>query len=36
MTVFRPLATSVYQRLENSSEDDARSLLEARVRQHFE
>ena len=36
MAVFRPIAASIYQRLENSSEDDARSLLEARVRQHFE
>jgi HD-GYP domain-containing protein (c-di-GMP phosphodiesterase class II) len=36
MAVFRPIATAVYQRLENSTEEDARSLLEARVRKHFE
>jgi HD-GYP domain-containing protein (c-di-GMP phosphodiesterase class II) len=35
MAVFRPIATSIYQRLENSTEEDARGLLEARVRQHF-
>jgi HD-GYP domain-containing protein (c-di-GMP phosphodiesterase class II) len=36
MAVFRPIATSIYRRLENSTEEDARSLLEARVRQHFD
>ncbi len=36
MAVFRPIAASIHQRLENASEEDARALLEARVRQHFE
>jgi HD-GYP domain-containing protein (c-di-GMP phosphodiesterase class II) len=36
MAVFRPIATAVYQRLENTTEDDARNLLEARVRKHFD
>lgn len=36
MAVFRSLALEVFQRLENSTENDARQLLEERVRQHFE
>jgi HD-GYP domain-containing protein (c-di-GMP phosphodiesterase class II) len=36
MAVFRPMATSMYQQLEGASEDVARQLLEARVRQHFD
>ena len=36
MAVFREMASAVFKRLENSSESDARALLEERVRQHFE
>lgn len=36
MAVFRPMAAAIFKRLENSSESDARALLEERVRQHFE
>ena len=36
MAVFRGIAASIHQRLENTSEDETRGLLEARVRQHFE
>jgi HD-GYP domain-containing protein (c-di-GMP phosphodiesterase class II) len=36
MAVFRPIAASVYLRLENTTEEDARKLLEARVRKHFD
>lgn len=36
MAVFRPMALDIYKRLENSTESDARRLLEERVRQHFE
>jgi len=36
MAVFRPMAAAVFDRLANSSEADARRLLEDRVRQHFE
>lgn len=36
MAVFRPLATAMHQRLAHGTEEDARGLLEARVRQHFE
>jgi HD-GYP domain-containing protein (c-di-GMP phosphodiesterase class II) len=36
MAVFRPIAASVYQRLENTTEEIARNLLEARVRKHFD
>lgn len=36
MDVFRPMARPIFDRLANSSEDDARQLLEDRVRQHFD
>lgn len=36
MAVFRQMARTVFDRLANSSEADARQLLEDRVRQHFE
>lgn len=36
MAVFRTIAPEVFERLANSSENDARQLLEERVRQHFE
>ena len=36
MAVFRSMAAAIFKRLENSSESDARALLEERVRQHFE
>ncbi|MDD5334300.1 MAG: HD domain-containing protein [Rhodoferax sp.] len=36
MAVFRPMARKTFDRLANSSEADARQLLEDRVRQHFE
>ncbi len=36
MAVFRPMARTIFDRLANSSEADARQLLEDRVRQHFE
>ena len=36
MAVFRPMAQEIFERLANSSESDARKLLEDRVRQHFE
>jgi HD-GYP domain-containing protein (c-di-GMP phosphodiesterase class II) len=36
MAVFRTIATSVHQRLQGCSEDDARALLELRVRKHFD
>lgn len=36
MAVFRPLALDIFKQLANSSESDARQLLENRVRQHFE
>lgn len=36
MAVFVSIAPEVFDRLANSSEDDARKLLEDRVRQHFE
>ena len=36
MAVFRGMAAAIFKRLENSSESDARALLEERVRQHFE
>lgn len=36
MTVFRPMARHVYDRLAEGSESHARQLLEDRVRQHFE
>jgi HD-GYP domain-containing protein (c-di-GMP phosphodiesterase class II) len=35
MAVFRPMAQAVFERLANSSEDDARLLLADRVRRHF-
>jgi HD-GYP domain-containing protein (c-di-GMP phosphodiesterase class II) len=35
MAAFHTMATAVFKLLENSSEDDARALLEDRVRQHF-
>jgi HD-GYP domain-containing protein (c-di-GMP phosphodiesterase class II) len=36
MAVFSSIASAVYQRLENATEDETRGLLEARVLQHFE
>ena len=36
MAVFRPMARATFERLANISEDDARQLLEDRVRQHFD
>jgi len=36
IAVFRPMARPIFDRLANSSEDDARQLLEDRVRQHFD
>jgi len=36
MAVFGTMAAAIFKRLENSSESDARALLEERVRQHFE
>lgn len=36
MAVFQPMAQEIYARLANSSEADARRLLEERIRQHFE
>jgi HD-GYP domain-containing protein (c-di-GMP phosphodiesterase class II) len=36
MVVFRSMAAAIYQRLENSTENEARQLLEERIRQHFE
>jgi HD-GYP domain-containing protein (c-di-GMP phosphodiesterase class II) len=36
MTVFRPMAPDIFHRLASSSENDARQLLEDRVRQHFD
>ena len=36
MATFRPIAREIFNRLANSSENDARQLLEERVRQHFE
>ncbi|MFA7269134.1 MAG: HD domain-containing phosphohydrolase [Sterolibacterium sp.] len=36
MAVFRPLAFDIFKQLANGSENDARQLLENRVRQHFE
>jgi HD-GYP domain-containing protein (c-di-GMP phosphodiesterase class II) len=36
MAVFRPMAGAIFTRLANSSEAQARQLLEDRVRQHFE
>jgi len=36
MAVFRPMARKIFDRLANSSEADARQLLEDRVRQHFD
>ena len=36
MAVFASMASEVFDRLANSSEDDARQLLEDRVRQHFD
>ncbi|HEY6896171.1 MAG TPA: HD domain-containing phosphohydrolase [Rhodocyclaceae bacterium] len=35
MAVFRPMAQDVFARLSNSSEEQARRLLEERVRRHF-
>lgn len=35
MTIFRQLAQDIFKRLENSTENDARILLEERVRKHF-
>ena len=36
MAVFRPMARATFDRLANSTEADARQLLEDRVRHHFE
>ena len=36
MAVFRNLARSIHDRLSDTSEDDVRNLLEARVREYFE
>lgn len=36
MAVFRPIASSIYHRLANSTEAQARQLLEDRVHQHFD
>jgi hypothetical protein len=36
MTVFRSMARATFERLADSSEAQARQLLEDRVRQHFE
>jgi len=36
ITVFRPMALEIFNRLASSTEADARQLLEDRVRQHFE
>jgi hypothetical protein len=36
MAVFRPMARATFDRLTNIGEDDARQLLEDRVRHHFE
>lgn len=36
MAVFRTIALEIFNRLANSTESDARQLLEDRVRQHFE
>ena len=36
MAVFRPMALEIFNRLANSSESDARQLLDERVRRHFE
>jgi HD-GYP domain-containing protein (c-di-GMP phosphodiesterase class II) len=36
MAVFRKIAAEIFDRLANSTENDARQLLEDRVRQHFE
>jgi HD-GYP domain-containing protein (c-di-GMP phosphodiesterase class II) len=35
MAVFRPMARAVFDRLANCTEDEARDLLEERVRLHF-
>lgn len=36
MAVFRTMAPDIFKRLADSTENDARQLLEERVRQHFE
>lgn len=36
MAVFRPMARGIFDRLADSTENDARLLLEERVRQHFD
>jgi HD-GYP domain-containing protein (c-di-GMP phosphodiesterase class II) len=36
MAVFKPMARGIFDRLANSSEEQARQLLQDRVRQHFE
>jgi len=36
MVVFRKMALDIFNRLANGTENDARQLLEDRVRQHFE
>jgi len=34
--VFHTMALEIFNRLANSTESDARQLLEDRIRQHFE
>jgi HD-GYP domain-containing protein (c-di-GMP phosphodiesterase class II) len=36
MALFRPMARQIFDRLANTNENDARQLLEDRVRQHFD
>jgi response regulator RpfG family c-di-GMP phosphodiesterase len=35
MAVFVPIARSIFDRLVNTSEEDARALMEERMREHF-
>jgi hypothetical protein len=36
MNVFRELASEIFHRLANSTENEIRQLLQERVRQHFD
>lgn len=36
MAIFRPMAAEIFDRLRDGTEEDARRLLEERVREHFE
>ena len=36
MAVFRTIASEIFNRLVNITEDDAHQLLKGRIRQHFE